>query len=128
MRLIGKAFAGLAPILGQKNLPVGWPFFPISRAHGGALVFDGFQPIWQHRPDDLEGVPWSRLRQERRSATMGLVKPSAVLVVLFLTGLANGPSPAAADNKIQLKPGATRPGGTISVKPTDLLDGQSAEM
>jgi len=59
---------------------------------------------------------------------MGLVKPSAVLVVLFLTGLANGPSPAAADNKIQLKPGATRPGGTISVKPTDLLDGQSAEM
>lgn len=42
---------------------------------------------------------------------MGLVKPSAVLVVLFLTGLANGPSPAAADNKIQLKPGATRPGG-----------------
>jgi hypothetical protein len=53
---------------------------------------------------------------------MGLVKPSAVLVVLFLTGLANGPSPAAADNKIQLKPGATRPGGTISVKPTDPLD------
>jgi hypothetical protein len=43
-----------------------------------ALLFDGFRPIWQHRPDDVEGVRWARRGQERRSAAIArsqLVNP-----------------------------------------------------
>ena len=53
---------------------------------------------------------------------MRLFKPLAVLAVSSLTVLVTGPSGVAADSQIQLKPGATRPGGTISVKPTEPLD------
>src|SRR5712691_10371644 len=55
-------------------------------------------------------------------APMVLFKPLAVLAVSLLAVLVTGPSGVAADSQIQLKPGATRPGGTISVKPTEPLD------
>ena len=47
---------------------------------------------------------------------MGPFKLLAALAVSLLTLRASGPSDVSADNQIQLKPGATRPGGTISVK------------
>jgi len=53
---------------------------------------------------------------------MGPFKLLAALAVSLLTLLASGPSDVSADNQIQLKPGATRPGGTISVKLTAPLD------